>query len=195
MLFPKATWAGLGDGSITVAFRRWQRPTVKTGGTLRSPVGRLAIDEVVVIDVDEVSEADARLAGAADRGEVVAALDERDDGAVYRVRFHRLDEPDPRDVLAADDDLSADDLADLRARLDRKDQRDERAPWTRAVLRLIGEHPEVAARELADELGWERLDFKRDVRKLKALGLTVSHRTGYSLSPRGRAFLDAGDDR
>ena len=31
--------------------------------------------------------------------------------------------------------------------------------------------------------------FKADVRKLKRLGLTVSHDTGYELSPRGRALL------
>lgn len=193
MLFPKETWPGLQDGSITVAFRRWRRPTVRTGGTLRSAAGRLAIDEVVVVDRDDVTDAAARRAGAGGRDEVLAALDARDEGEVYRVTFHRLDEPDPRDLLAADDDLSDDDLDDLRARLDRKDRRDERAPWTRAVLRLIADRPEVVARELADELGWERADFKRDVRKLKTLGLTISHRRGYSLSPRGRAFLAAED--
>ena len=31
--------------------------------------------------------------------------------------------------------------------------------------------------------------FKRDVRKLKALGLTESLEVGYRLSPRGRAWL------
>jgi len=32
--------------------------------------------------------------------------------------------------------------------------------------------------------------FKRDVRRLKELGLTVSLSVGYELSPRGQAFLD-----
>ena len=32
--------------------------------------------------------------------------------------------------------------------------------------------------------------FKRDVRKLKELGLTRSLEVGYELSPRGRAYLD-----
>ena len=31
--------------------------------------------------------------------------------------------------------------------------------------------------------------FKTDVRKLKKLGLTISHDVGYELSPRGRAVL------
>ncbi len=33
--------------------------------------------------------------------------------------------------------------------------------------------------------------FKRDVRKLKELGLTLSLRVGYRLSPRGEAFMEA----
>ena len=39
-------------------------------------------------------------------------------------------------------------------------------------------------------MGRERLAFKADVRKLKNLGLTLSHEVGYSLSPRGQAYLD-----
>ena len=46
MLFPKRVWVGLVDGSVTVAFRYWKRPTVKGGGTLQSAVGVLAIDSV-----------------------------------------------------------------------------------------------------------------------------------------------------
>jgi hypothetical protein len=190
VLLPKRTWAGVADGTITVAFRRWRRPTVRTGGTLRSPVGLLAIDEVARIDRGEITDEDAHRAGAHDRAEVLAELDAREEGALYRVRFH-LGGPDPRDALAGDADLQADALADLRRRLDRKDHGDPRGPWTRALLQLIADHPRVVARDLAPMLGWERDELKRDVRKLKALGLTVSHPVGYELSPRGRAFLAA----
>ena len=38
-------------------------------------------------------------------------------------------------------------------------------------------------------LGRETLPFKRDVRKLKELGLTRSLEVGYEISPRGRAYL------
>jgi hypothetical protein len=64
-------------------------------------------------------------------------------------------------------------------------------PWTRATLELIAQRPEVLAADLAAALGRERLPFKRDVRKLKELGLTESLERGYRLSPRGRAFLEA----
>lgn len=193
MLLPKRTWSGVADGSITVAFRRWKRPSVRTGGTLRSPVGLLAIHEVARIDRADVTDADARRAGASGRDEVLAFLDGRSEGEPYRIRFSLAGTPDPRDELAASADLTAAEVADLRARLDRKDRGDARGPWTRDLLRLIGRHPRVVSTELAALLGWERADLKRDVRKLKALGLTISHDVGYELSPRGRAFLAAED--
>jgi hypothetical protein len=40
-------------------------------------------------------------------------------------------------------------------------------------------------------LGRETAPFKLDVRKLKNLGLTLSFRIGYRLSPRGEAYLRA----
>ena len=49
----------------------------------------------------------------------------------------------------------------------------------------------MRAPDLAASLGRETLPFKRDVRKLKELGLTESLEVGYRLSPRGRAYLDA----
>jgi hypothetical protein len=37
--------------------------------------------------------------------------------------------------------------------------------------------------------GRERFAFKADVRKLKMLGLTISHDVGYEISPRGQVFM------
>ena len=67
--------------------------------------------------------------------------------------------------------------------------------WTdggRGRRRLIAERPGVRAPDLAASLGRETLPFKRDVRKLKELGLTESLEVGYRLSPRGQAFLRCG---
>jgi hypothetical protein len=40
-------------------------------------------------------------------------------------------------------------------------------------------------------VGRDTQPFKRDVRRLKELGLTVSYPVGYRLSVRGRAVVDA----
>ncbi len=51
--------------------------------------------------------------------------------------------------------------------------------------RIIEANPARRAPDLAAELGRDTASFKRDVRKLKELGLTESLEIGYRLSPRG----------
>jgi hypothetical protein len=104
-------------------------------------------------------------------------------GELYRIAFHLAGE-DPRLALR-EDDLSADAWATLRKRLARMDGK---APWTGRVLDLIAAHPARRAGDLALMAGMERLDFKVRVRRLRALGLTISLETGYRLSPRGQAL-------
>jgi len=91
--------------------------------------------------------------------------------------------------LAADDNLTEEELGTILARLARMDASSKHGPWTRATLTSIEAHPATLAATLAERLGRERLPFKADVRNLKALGLTISLETGYRLSPRGRAVL------
>ena len=181
MLFPRRIWPRLADGTVTVAFRRWKRPSVRAGGTLHSPVGLLAIDELTAIEPAEIDDVDARAAGFADRTEVLAGL--RPEGLLYRVRFHRVGD-DPRIALREAADLDAGEAAALIAKLDR-------LPWAFPALRLIADHPGVVSTELAPHLDLDRLPFKQRVRRLKALGLTESLAVGYRLSPRGAALLDA----
>ena len=195
MLFRATTLSGLADGSITLAFRRQRRPTVRVGGTLTTAIGVLAIDDVRVVDEAEITEDDARRSGHASRVELLADLrrpkrwaPDEDDRQLYRVELH-LAGPDPRVARRARSDLSADEIAELQARLDRLDRASTHGAWTAAVLALIEARPAVRAGDLAEELGRERLAFKTDVRKLKALGLTESLEVGYRLSPRGRAWL------
>lgn len=189
MLFPKPLWAGLADGSVTVAFRRWRRPTVRAGGTLRTPAGMLAIEAVEPIAEAQITDADARLAGAADRAAVLAALPGGADRTLYRITFHHAGD-DPRVALRERHDLDDADLVQLRAALDRLDAASADGPWTRDRLALIAAEPGVRAPDLAARVGEEVPRFKRRVRRLKALGLTESLRVGYRVSPRGRAFLE-----
>jgi hypothetical protein len=66
MLLKKQVLDGIADGRITVAFRRWKRPTVKTGGSLRTTVGLLAIEFVEVVDEERITKQDAKRAGFVD---------------------------------------------------------------------------------------------------------------------------------
>jgi hypothetical protein len=188
VLFPAALWPGIEDGTVTVAFRSWKRPSVKAGGTLLTPVGQLAIDAVDVIDAADITDEDARLAGAADADDVRARLRPDDDRHTYRVAFHRLGD-DPRIALRADAHLDDAERDAIHARLAGHDRRSPTGPWTTRTLELIRDHPAVVSTELAERLGIDRAPFKLNVRKLKALGLTESLEVGYRLSPRGVAYL------
>ena len=179
MLFSRDLWPGLGDGSVTVAFRRWKRPTVRAGGTLQSPAGLLSIDEVQPIDESAVTDDDARAAGHPDRAAALSFL--RPEGTLYRIRFHRIGD-DPRIALRARTDLDGDDAEALMGAVGR-------LPWGVDFLRLIGEHPGVVSTDLAARVGMERQPFKQRVRRLKELGLTESLDVGYRLSPRGAELL------
>jgi hypothetical protein len=188
MLFKRPVLDRIAAGTVTLAFRRWRRPTVRAGGTLTTPAGVLAIETVDIVAPGDISDADARRAGFAGQDDLLASL-ELAEGDLYRIAF-RLQGEDPRAALRQQDDLTAEDVAALCGRLDRLDRSARHSAWTRAVLRLIGERPGTRAPELAARFGRETAAFKTDVRKLKALGLTESLEVGYRLSPRGRALLD-----
>lgn len=193
MRFIKPFWDGIADGTITVAFRRWRRATVVAGRLYRTGGGRIEVLSVDVADPATISEPDAARAGHASADEVRAQLRGEPEWPVFRVEFRRLDEPDPREVLANTADLSADDVAEIDSRLDRLDKAGRHGPWTRQTLQLIADRPETRAPDLAESVGRQIQPFKLDVRKLKNLGLTISLNPGYRLSPRGRAYLDTVD--
>lgn len=173
MLFTADAAAGIADGTITETYRRWRRPQAVVGHRYRTVGGIIVVDAVDVVAEDEVPS------GIVLRGDPSLP--------VTRVRFHLDDRPDEREVLAGDTDV---DVAALTARLDRLDAAAD-GPWTRATLAAIAADPGRRAGDLASALGRERDDLKRDVRKLKALGLTRSLPVGYELSPRGAAYLAA----
>lgn len=186
MLIPKPHLDGIADGSVRLAFRRWTRPSVKAGGTQLTRIGRLRFGGVTPTTLRAITEADARRAGHASRAELVDWLATLE-GTIYRIEIAGV-EADPRVALRAAPP-TADELVEIRRRLDRLDRASPHGPWTRAVLALIDASPAVRAGDLAARLGRERLPFKVDVRKLKNLGLTESLEVGYRLSPRGRAVL------
>ena len=188
MLLNQATAAGIADGRITLVLRSWDAPRAKAGGTQRTPAGTIRIDAVTEYPGGHrVTGAQARAAGFPDAASAQTALDRRPARHVYVIAVSYLG-ADERPALAADDALTDDDVAAIAARLDRWDRAAE-SPWTRDYLRMIGDNEAVRAPDLAARVGLDVPRFKRRVRQLKGLGLTISLDVGYRLSPRGRAFL------
>ena len=183
--------AGIADGSVSLTFRRWKRCQVVAGHTYRTAAGRVVVDAVDVVDPAAITVAEARRAGYDSADAARAQLRGDPELPVYRIRLRPAPDPDPRAELAGTDQLDAGAVADLDRRLDRLDGASSGGAWTAATLEIIGRRPATVSTELAAELGRDRPSFKLDVRKLKALGLTLSLERGYRLSPRGEAYLRA----
>jgi hypothetical protein len=179
-------------GEIDRVYRRWRKPTVKSGGTLKTAVGLLAIESVEAIAIAKLRAADAARAGYPSLAELKRQLASRDGAAketrIYRIAV-RLAGPDPRIALRRERVAGEAEAAEIAARLERLDRASARGPWTARTLLLIGNNPGVRAADLAEGEGLTKKIFKPRVRRLKGLGLTESLETGYRLSPRGESLL------
>ena len=186
VLFPLRDLKGIAEGRIDLAFRRWDRPRVKPGGSQRTRIGLIAFDDVT--KVHKVTDKDAKRAGYASADAMLEAWKHRE-GDLYRIELH-LAGPDPRTVLR-DQLPTPKELAAIHERLGRM------GPWTYEYLQTIADNPGVRAPDLAASFNRDTHPFKLDVRKLKELGLTESLRIGYRLSPRGEAVIRSrpGRDR
>jgi len=198
VLISKPVAEAIRAGTVTQAFRRWDTPRVKVGGVQLTPAGLVRFEAVSQVrDPSRLTERDARKAGIKDLATLQKFLSPttrkpsarggRGGEKVYRVRLSWAGE-DPRIALRekVPDDAT---LADIATRLSRLDARPT-GPWTRDILEWIRDNPRVVSKELAALRDVELLPMKVDIRKLKALGLTISHDVGYELAPRGAAYLD-----
>ncbi|MEO6012443.1 MAG: hypothetical protein ABIQ30_02515 [Devosia sp.] len=74
-------------GKVSLVFRRWTRPSVKPGGTLKTKIGLLQIGRIDEMDPADVTSADARKAGFADVADFRRWLDSMKEGPL----FHRIE--------------------------------------------------------------------------------------------------------
>ena len=205
MLLPARIAEGVRQGSITLAYRRWEQSRVRVGGTQLTPAGIVRFEAVEeVTDLATITDADAQAAGFPD-GEALRDYLARTAPAegsrragpraskggdrVFRVRLSWVGE-DPRvELRTAVPDAT--ELAKLTAAVAKLDAAKRSGPWTRPILEWIRDNPGVISTELAALLDREVPPMKADIRRLKALGLTESLRIGYRLSPRGAAYLES----
>ena len=84
MLLKLALLEDIKAGKVDVIFRRWNRPTVKTGGSLKTKLGQLSILLVTDMSADDVTEADAKRAGLKDVADFRRWLDTMKEGAIFQ---------------------------------------------------------------------------------------------------------------
>ena len=137
MLLRMAVVDGIIDGRFDRVYRRWSAPRAKAGGRQRTPRGVLRVDGIEQVTMGALTAEDAKRSGHPTLRALKEELGKRT-GHVYRIDLSFAGE-DPRIALRNNADLSAEDVATLRAKLDRKDA--VSAPWTRDYLRAIAEQP------------------------------------------------------
>lgn len=87
MLLKRELLEEIKDGKIDLIFRRWSRPTVKAGGTLKTRVGLLAIKAMDEMNPSDVTDKDAERAGFKDVADFRRWLDTMKPGHL----FHRIE--------------------------------------------------------------------------------------------------------
>lgn len=187
MIFKLHHLMGIKSGNISLAFRRWEKPNMKEGSTIRNEMGVIGIDSVQRIEEDSITKTDARKAGYDTVEELLKDVNKFPKGSIYKIKL-RYESADPRIELREQTNLSDKEFQKIKSKLDRLDK--TRGPWVLKTLKLIEKYPERRAGDLADILKMERLDFKLNVRKLKNIGLTISHGVGYSISSLGAQVME-----
>jgi len=189
MLFKEIHLSGIKSGKITLAFRRWQKASVKAGSLIYTSIGRVEIGKIEAVSEHDISDKDAQHAGFPDKEQLLKSLNRGGSaGTIFRVAvsYHSAD---PRIELRGQAALPEQEFADLERKLAKLDRFSKQGDWTRSVLFAIKENPHLHAIGIAKLTGFEKEWLKLNIRKLKNLGLTISHPVGYELSPLGNAYI------
>jgi hypothetical protein len=188
MQFRKTFKIAIRAGKVTRSFRHWQRPQATLGGKYNlHPEGAIEVTALAQVSLGELSDCDLDSTGITDLQALKALLGIAAPATrLYQVDFRYLG-PD----LVKQANTSAPATSELAAVITRLRAMDKRSdqPWTITLLQRLRQQPGTRAADLAPVFGWDTNRFKTQVRKLKALGLTVSLETGYQISPRGLALL------
>ena len=84
MLIDADDFEAIASGRFDTAFRKWIRPTVKAGGTLKTKVGLLAIKAITDMAPEDVTAAEAQRAGFGDVADFRAWLDTMKPGHLFQ---------------------------------------------------------------------------------------------------------------
>ncbi len=171
MLFNQKHLTGIRDGNVTLAFRKWKKPSVRQGSLIKTTVGQIKIVAIDSTEVEKITNKDAQAAGFGSLDELLALLETIENGTIYRIKvaYHS---PDPRIALRNQTDITDEEFTAIKTKLERLDKYSKEGNWTHSVLMAIQKNPNLRAADLAQLLSKEKEWLKLNVRKLKNLGLT-----------------------
>jgi hypothetical protein len=191
LLFEKNLHDAIREGRVTLTFRNWEKPRVNADKTYRAgDVGEVFIEDISQVPLSEVTEEEARAAGAEsleDFRRYYGARNPRVDferDRVYRVRF-RYAGNDAALVLAGR--LGEEALRRLDRQLAHIDVQSYEGEWTHFFISTLTQKRWMRPGELAQQLGTDQDMVRRKMKILAEIGLVrADPGLGYSLSDGGR---------
>lgn len=188
MLIKSIHLQGIKAGTIRLAFRSWEKPAVKKGTLLKTFIGLVKVVSITSVKESQITRKDIRDAGFENLEQLLKSLRQNDGNNIYKIEL-RYHSEDPSIELRSKTTLTNSALEELNNKLDRLDKYSKQGLWTKKVLLAIKANPQLRAVDLAKLTGFEKQWLKLNIRKLKNLGLTISHEVGYEISPLGKALL------
>lgn len=189
MLFKEIHLQGIRSGSINLAFRKWEKESVKKGTLLKTSIGLVEINDIEVVEEHDISDADAIQAGFTGKQQLLKSFPSNTKALIFKISVSYHSE-DPRIELREQTNLTHEEFNKLKQKLERLDYFSKQGAWTISVLHTIKDNPHLPAIEISKLLGFEKEWLKLNIRKLKNLGLTISHHAGYEISPFGKLFVE-----
>ena len=193
MLLPIKVAQGVRDGSVTLAFRRWAKQDVEPGRRFTTAAGMVRVDEVTVVDVDAITDEEARLAGCWTPPGCASGSTRtsrcRRTGSASRGTARTRGSPCGRTPTSPMPTWRRSTPGSSVSTWASSSE----GVWTMATLDLIRTHPQRRAPDLAEMVGRETAPFKLDVRKAEGDGADPQLRRGLRGLP-ARARLPGPDE-
>ena len=188
MLFKQKDLEGIKAEKITLSFRNWKKLSVNVGSEIKTSVGVIKVGSIREVQLEDISDEEAKAAGFASAKSLTGLLASQKEGKIYKIAVSYLKE-DPRIELREQSVITVEEFNEIKKALENLDKFSKVGKWTIKTLQAIRENPKMKSADLAVITKKEKEWLKLNVRKLKALGLTISHEPGYTLSPRGEVYM------
>lgn len=195
LLFKKEEFDRIRMGEITITFRDWDRLRVEAGKEYKSfGLGFVRVEEVGFVDLKKIPQEDLTAAGFYDLEDFKAVFRKRNpgfnfgSGKVIRVKFS---------YLGADDRTAAGirpgerDLIKIMERLVEIDVLSESETKSEDIMHFLADDTPKNSNDLAQKFSLSREDIRKRMALLKNEGLVKSQRDGYTITVRGKAYLDS----
>ena len=195
LLFPKEEHDQIKRGELTVTFRDWDRIRVEAGKEYKSfTLGYVRVDEVGYIDFKKITDEDLRDAGFSDLDDFKTVFRKRNPGFTFgsgkliRIKYSYLGadnrtaggvKPNEREMIR------------IMERLVEIDVMSELEVRSEQFLEFLDLDTPKNTVVIAGHFNLPRDEVKKRMAQLKNEGLVTAHRDGYTITLRGKTYLDS----